>query len=74
MSLRDQRVGATQTTAAGSEIGVARIYDFALESGSYDTTTPDLNQWDLSLFDVQTYTDITVTTQLYIVTSILFID
>ena len=60
LSLRDQRVGATQTTAPGTEIGVARIYDFALESGSYDTTTPDLNKWDLSLFDVQTYTDVTV--------------
>ena len=60
LSLRDQRVGETQTTAPGSEIGVARIYDFALESGSYDTVTPDLNQWDLSLFDVQTYTDVTV--------------
>jgi len=60
LSLRDQRVGDTQTTAPGNEIGVARIYDFALESGSYDTTTPDLNQWDLSLFDIQTYTDLTV--------------
>ena len=60
LSLRDQRVGGTQTTRPGNEIGVARIYDFALESGSYDTTTPDLNQWDLSLFDVQTYSDVTV--------------
>ena len=29
-----------------------------LESGSYDSTFPTLNRWDLSLWDVQTYTDI----------------
>jgi len=60
LSLRSQRVGDDQETAAGKEIGVARIYDFALESGSYDTTFPSLNRWDLSLFDVQTFTDITL--------------
>jgi hypothetical protein len=59
LSLRDQRV-QTNGTAAGKEIGVARIYDFALESGSYDTTNSNLNKWDLSLFDVQTNTDLTV--------------
>jgi hypothetical protein len=60
LSLRSRRVGSNQETAPGKEIGIARIYDFALESGSYDTNFPDLNIWDLSLFDVQTYTDITV--------------
>ena len=59
LSLRDQRV-QTNGTAAGKEIGVARIYDFALESGSYDTTNANLNKWDLSLFDVQTNTELTV--------------
>ena len=59
LSLRDQRV-SVDGTAAGKEIGVARIYDFALESGSYDTTNSNLNKWDLSLFDVQTNTDLTV--------------
>ena len=58
VSLRDSRVGTDQTEGAGKEIGVARVYDFALESGSYNTTNLDLNQWDLSLFDIQTYTDI----------------
>ena len=66
VSLRDQRVGSSSTAAAGAEIGLARIYDFALESGSYNTTTPQLNIWDLSLFDVQTYTtlDVNVSTNL----------
>jgi hypothetical protein len=59
LSLRDQRV-VTDGTASGKEIGLARIYDFVLESGSYDTSNPDTNKWDLSLFDVQTYTDITL--------------
>ena len=30
-------VDAGHVGAAGSEIGVARLYDFALETGSYDT-------------------------------------
>lgn len=58
VSLRDERVGASQTTAAGNEIGLARVYDFALESGSYNTSNPNENQWDISLYDVQTYTEI----------------
>ena len=29
------------------EIGVCKIYDFALESGSYNTAC-NANQWDLS--------------------------
>lgn len=58
VSLRDERVGASQTTASGNEIGLARVYDFALESGSYNTSNPNENQWDISLYDVQTYTEI----------------
>ena len=60
LSLRDQRIGINSLSSSGKEIGVARIYDFALESGSYDTNFPDLNVFDLSLFDVQTFTDITL--------------
>ncbi len=60
VSLRNQRTGVASTIAAGEEIGVARVYDFALESGSYDTSSPQENQWDISLYDVQTYTKITV--------------
>ena len=60
LSLRDQRVGGIATVAPGTEIGLARVYDFVLESGSYNTTTPQDNLWDLSMFDVQTYTDIDI--------------
>ena len=58
VSLRDERVGAAQTIAAGSEIGLARVYDFALESGSYSASNSDENQWDIALYDIQTYTEI----------------
>ena len=71
LSLRDSRVGSSnlnsprrvglvQTISPGKEIGVARVYDFALESGSYNATNPNLNQWDISLYDIQTVTEITL--------------
>ena len=60
LSLRDQRVGVDQTGTPGKEIGVARVYDIALESGSYNATYKQLNEWDMSLYDVQTVTNLTV--------------
>ena len=60
LSLRSERVGSDQTAQAGKEIGVARVYDFALESGSYDSALPDSNVFDISLFDIQPYTDLTI--------------
>ena len=60
LSLRNERVGSDSTSASGKEIGVARIYDFALESGSYEIAYKSLNQWDLSVFDIQTYNDFEV--------------
>ncbi len=60
VGLRNKRVGVDSTTAPGNEIGIARAYDYVLESGSYDLPNPNLNQWDLSLFDIQTYTDISI--------------
>ena len=62
VSLRDQRVGAAATTAAGKEIGLARVYDFALESGSYDVNNSNLNEWDIALYDIQPYTNIALNT------------
>jgi len=53
ISLRDQRVGVNSLNAPGQEIGIARVYDFVLESGAYDVPFPNLNVWDLSLFDTQ---------------------
>ncbi len=62
VSLRDQRVGSAGTTASGKEIGLARVYDFALESGSYSASNADENEWDIALYDIQTYTNITLNT------------
>ena len=59
ISMRSKR-RSSGTGAQGIEIGVCRVYDFVLESGSYDTTAPELNQWDIALFDIQTYTSVTL--------------
>ena len=59
LSLRDSRIGASDSAASGDEIGVARVYDFALEEGSYQTNL-DVNKWDLTLYDIQPYTKITL--------------
>ena len=58
LSLRDQRVGTSQEIAPGNEIGLARVYDYRLESGSYSTTNGNLNEWGITLYDIQKYTNI----------------
>ena len=60
LSLRDQRVGVNSETVQGKEIGLARVYDFRLESGTYEVADSDKqkNQWDLSLYDVQSFSEI----------------
>ena len=58
VSLMDERVGTASTLGAGTTIGYARVYDFKLDSGSYNATNPNVNEWAISLFDVQTTTDI----------------
>ena len=60
VSLRDERVGSSTTISPGKEIGLARVYDFRLTSGSYNAANQNLNEWSISLFDVQTVTEITV--------------
>jgi len=57
VSLRNSRVGISQTIAPGKEIGLARVYDFALESGIYNENTMNLNEWDISLYDIQMYNE-----------------
>ena len=57
VQLRNQRVGATPANASGLQVGEARVYSFALSDASYSgATTP----WDLNLYDIQTYTILTV--------------
>jgi hypothetical protein len=60
LSLRNERVGISQITAPGKEIGLARVYDFKLKSGSYDTSNSNTNQWYISLYDIQTITEISL--------------
>jgi hypothetical protein len=60
LSLRDTRVGSAATLPAGKEIGLARVYDFDLESGSYDRSNENINEWDITLYDIQTVTEITL--------------
>ena len=60
VSLRDTRVGVNSLTSPGKEIGLARVYDFALESGSYSSSNPNINEWDISLYDIQLFSHITI--------------
>jgi len=60
LSLRDQRVGLNSEAASGKEIGLARVFDFRLESGSYNSTSPQTNEWGMSMYDIQPFTEITV--------------
>jgi hypothetical protein len=60
VSLRDERVGSSSTTPSGKEIGVARVYDYKLTSGSYNLSNQNLNEWEISLYDLQTTTEITL--------------
>ena len=60
VSLRDSRVGSNPEVASGTEIGLARVYDFKLNSKSYDSTDPDSNEWGVSLYDIDTYDFITL--------------
>ena len=62
--LQNTRIGSSDSARSGTEIGVARAYDFYLDSGSYDSSTPDSNRWNISLFDVQLYTVVTINTSI----------
>jgi Domain of unknown function (DUF4815) len=58
VSLMDSRIGVSSHVAAGTTIGVARVYDFIPESDYVDNTS----RLNLRLFDIQTYTKIGLTT------------
>ena len=49
LSLRDSRVGVSSEQTAGKEIGLARVYDFKLNSGTYNSSNSNINEWGLSL-------------------------
>jgi len=55
--LQGQRRGTSTTAATGTEIGQARVYNFSLtDSAQVNLST----SWDLYVFDVQTYTTISL--------------
>ena len=49
--MRDARLGATKSSAAGNSIGKARVYDYKLQNSAY---TGDTSVFDLFLYDIQT--------------------
>lgn len=72
LSLRDSRIGINSATAGGDEIGVARVYDFALESGSYHSLL-NTNVWDVTLYDIQPYTKVTLNQPITLATPAYFV-
>ncbi len=60
LSLRNHRIDSTRKDATGTEIGVARVYDTSLDFGSYNRLDLLKNTWDLSLYDVQTFSHVTL--------------
>ena len=62
ISLRNSRVGedVDHDGAPGEEMGLARVYDFRLESGAYELSNSNSNIWGISLYDVQIFTKLTL--------------
>jgi hypothetical protein len=58
ISLMDSRIGNSPNVASGTTIGVARIYDCVPETSYID----DTSRFNLRLFDIQTFTKISLTT------------
>ena len=54
--LQDERKNSTET-AAGNVIGVAQVYTFNLTDSAYQNESTN---WDLYLYDIQTYTVLTL--------------
>ena len=58
VELRSQRkASGTPTSGAGVQVGEARVYSFSVSDAPH---TGDTTEWDLYLFDVQTYTRLTI--------------
>jgi len=58
IDLMDSRIGSSPHVASGTTIGVARVYDYILDGDYKD----DASRANLRLFDIQTYTQIGLTT------------
>ena len=57
VDLRSERLGGTKSTASGSSIGRARVYDYKLQNAGYVDAS---SVWELFLIDIQTDTQLTV--------------
>ena len=60
VDLKDRRI-TDPVSASGTTIGKARVYSFGLSEESY--SSPE-TQWDLYLFDIQTYTTLEINVSL----------
>jgi hypothetical protein len=60
VSLYDTRT-ATPGSSSGTKIGVARLYDLKLKNTAYSNAS---TQFESSLYDIQTYTSLTINTAL----------
>ena len=60
VDLMDSRIGTIPSAATGSTIGVARVYDYVPESNYVD----DTSVISIRLFDIQTFTKISLTTEI----------
>jgi len=60
VSLMDSRIGSLNHVASGSTIGYARVYEFIPQSSYID----DTSLFELRLYDIQTFTQIGLTTSL----------
>ena len=60
VNLMDSRIGVAPSVAAGTTIGIARVYDYIPES-NYVNAASNLN---IRLFDIQTYTKINLSTEI----------
>jgi len=57
INLQDQRLGSNKANDAGNVIGRARVYDYKLQNAAY---SGDTSVFELSLFDIQTNTNLTL--------------
>lgn len=60
VKLMNSRIGANKYQASGTEIGIARVYDFVPESDYVNETS----RMHIRLFDIETYTNITLTKEI----------
>ena len=61
IGLYDERKSSeTVTNATGTQIGLARVYSLGLRNTPYSATEGAASEWNLYLYDIQTYTKLTL--------------